>query len=196
MESLETGSEKNPASFRASYETILNQLADYTGRLVLITPPPFEDPLDIGLNSKELNTNLAEYIAAIHELADDRGLPVVDLFTELKGKQVTSDGQMLSTEGHRLAAEAIARQLGFSSQLSTGNDALREAIVTKNALWRQYWLPTNWAFLYGNRQTQPSSRSHIRGTPRWFPEEVKKSLSDLEKMEKKIWKELPKSNTN
>jgi hypothetical protein len=148
------------------------------------------------LDSEELNMNLAKYVATIRELANDRGLPVVDLFTELKGNPVTSDGQMLSTEGHRLAAEAIARQLGFSSQLSTGNETLRNAFITKNALWRQYWLPTNWAFLYGNRQTQPSSRSHIRGKPRWFPEDLNKSLSDLEKMEKKIWKELPKKETD
>ena len=196
MESLETGNEKSPSSFRTSYEAILNQLDDYTGRVVLITPAPFEDPLGIGLDSEELNINLAEYVATIRELADDRGLPVVDLFTELKGKPVTSDGQMLSTEGHRLAAEVIARQLGFSSQLSTGNETLRGAFITKNALWRQYWLPTNWAFLYGNRQTTPSSRSHIRGKPRWFPEDVNKSLSDLEQMEKKIWKELPKKETD
>ena len=81
-------------------------------------------------------------------------------------------------------AQAMARQLGFSPQLSAGNEALREAIVAKNALWHQYWLPTNWAFLYGNRQTQPSSRSHLGGHPRWFPEEVKSSLSMLDKMEK------------
>ncbi len=196
MESLETGSEKNAASFRASYEAILNQLDDYTGRVVLITPAPFEDPLGIGLDYEELNINLAEYVATIRELAADRGLPVVDLFAELKGKPVTNDGQMLSTEGHRLAAEVIARQLGFSSQLSTGNETLREAFITKNALWRQYWLPTNWAFLYGNRQTQPSSRSHISGKPRWFPEDLNKLLSDLKKIEKQIWKKLPKKETD
>ncbi|MCP3693246.1 MAG: hypothetical protein GY917_13690, partial [Planctomycetaceae bacterium] len=191
MESLETGNGENPADFRAAYETILKQLANYTGRLVMVTPPPFEDPLKLGLDVKERNTNLAKYAEAIRQLAGEHGLPVVDLFTGLAGKPVTSDGQMLSAEGHRLAAQAMASQLGFSPQLSAGNEALREAIVTKNTIWRQYWLPTNWAFLYGNRQTQPSSRSHIGGHPRWFPEEVKSSLSGLEKMEKTIREKLP-----
>ena len=196
MESLETGSGENPAAFRAAYETILKQLSDYTGRMVLVTPSPFEDPLELGLDVKARNTNLAKYVSIIRELADERGLPVIDLFTKLTGKPVTGDGQMLSVEGHRLAAQAMARQLGFSPQLSAGNEALREAIVAKNTIWRQYWLPTNWAFLYGNRQTQPSSKSHVRGKARWFPEEVKSSLSGLEKMEKTIWKKLPGNDTD
>ncbi|MFP6874743.1 MAG: family 16 glycoside hydrolase [Verrucomicrobiales bacterium] len=196
MESLEIGSEENPAGFRTAYETILKQLADYTGRLVLVTPPPFEDPLGLGLDVKGRNTKLAKYAAVIRQLAGEHGLPVVDLFAELAGNPVTSDGQMLSPEGHRIAAQAMARQLGFSPQLSAGNEALREAIVAKNALWHRYWLPTNWAFLYGNRQTQPSSRSHIGGQPRWFPEEVKNSLSGLDKMEKEIREKLPLSGTN
>jgi hypothetical protein len=196
MESLEIGSEENSAGFRAAYETILKQLADYTGRLVLVTPPPFEDPLGLDLDVKGRNTNLAQYVATIRQLADKHGLPVIDLFAKLTGKPVTSDGQMLSAEGHRLAAQAMASQLGFSPQLSAGNAALREAIVAKNTIWHQYWLPTNWAFLYGNRQTQPSSRSHIGGKPRWFPEEIKNSLSGLEKMEETIREKLPLSGTN
>ena len=196
MESLETGSGENPAVFRAAYATILRQLADYTGRLVLVTPPPFEDPLKLGLDVKARNTNLAQYAEVIRQLAGEHGLPVLDLFADLTGKPVTSDGQMLSVEGHRLAAQAMARQLGLSPQLSAGNEALREAIVAKNALWHQYWLPTNWAFLYGNRQSTPSSRSHLGGHPRWFPEEVKSSLSMLDKMEKEIRRKLPGHGTD
>ena len=126
----------------------------------------------------------------------------------LNGKKATSDGQCLSPSGHWLVAQAFAEQLGYAEAVSkirhaaTGAlqpaaaEQLRVAVRAKDVMWRQFWVPPNWAFLYGNRQTQPSSRSHISGKPRWFPEDLNKSLSDLEKMEKKIWKELPRKETD
>jgi len=114
---------------------------------------------------------------------------VVDLFTALRGKSVTSDGFLLSGKGHLLAAQAFANQLGFSPKFSANTEPLRQVILKKNALWRQYWFPSNWAFLYGNRQTQPSSRSHLNGSYRWFPEEIQGILPEIEHLERAILKE-------
>jgi len=54
-------------------------------------------------------------------------------------------------------------------------------------MWRQFWVPPNWAFLYGNRQTQPSSRSHTDRGYRWFPEEIQTIPSLLVGKDEKIW---------
>ncbi|MDE0822307.1 MAG: hypothetical protein OSA95_14375, partial [Opitutales bacterium] len=127
-----------------------------------------------------------KYAAAIRQIARDRKLLVVDLFTALRGRMVTTDGLLLSAQGHQLAAQAFARQLGFSPKLSADAEPLRQSILQKNALWRQFWFPTNWAFLYGNRQSTPSSRSHIGGRPRWFPEEIQSIPAQLEQLDKVI----------
>ena len=65
-------------------------------------------------------------------------------------------------------------------------EKLRQAIVKKNDLWFRYWRPTNWAFLYGNRQTQPSSRDHKNPGRRWFPEELQDALPHLNEAEQRI----------
>jgi len=93
---------------------------------------------------------------------------------------------LLSAKGHQFAAQAFANQLAFSPKLSLNSEPLRQAILKKNALWRQYWFPTNWAVLYGNRQSTPSSRSHIGGRPRWFPEEIQSIPAQLEQLDKVI----------
>jgi hypothetical protein len=184
MESLE--GEARLSDFTSAYKEIIALFADYTGRLVLVTPVPFEDPLGLGLNLKLRNASLTEYAAVIRQIAGASKLPVVDLFAALQGKDVTMDGLMLSASGHRLAAQAFARQLKISPDLPIHAEPVRQAILRKNELWRQYWQPTNWAFLYGNRQSQPSSRNHRARSTRWFPEEVQALLPQLAKLDQEI----------
>jgi len=191
MESLEGTARLD--DFTKSYLEMLTQFADYTGRLVLVTPVPGEDPLSLGLKVKERNAALAKYASAIRQIARDRNLPLVDLFTALRGKSVTTDGSLLSEKGHQLAAQAFANQLGYSPKLSANAEPLRQAILKKNALWQQYWFPSNWAFLYGNRQQTASSRSHLNGSYRWFPEEIQSILPELKQLENAITKEAARA---
>jgi hypothetical protein len=184
--------------FTKAYEQTLEQLSTRTSRLVLITPVPFEDPLGLGLDVKKRNANLKHYTAAIRRLGQARKLPVVDLTSSLLGQAITRDGATLSGKGQWLAARTIAVQLGLADPTSTIRAAvtgelipipfeeLRQTILRKNRLWRQFWLPTNWAFLYGNRQTQPSSRDHNDSGFRWFPEEVQSIVPQLEQMDSLI----------
>ncbi len=187
MESLEGPARLD--DFTKTYIEILTQFAGYTGRLVLVTPVPCEDPLDLGLKVKDRNAVLAKYASAIRQIARDRNLPLVDLFAALRGKAVTNDGVLLSGKGHQLAAQAFASQLGFSPKLPANTEPLRQAILKKNALWQQYWFPPNWAFLYGNRQQTASSRNHLNGSYRWFPEEIQSILPELKQLENVITKE-------
>jgi hypothetical protein len=191
MESLEDTARLD--DFTKTYIEILTQFSSYTGRLVLVTPVPAEDPLSLGFKVKDRNAALAKYASAIRQIARDRNLPLVDLFAVLSGKSVTSDGLLLSEKGHQLAAQAFAKQLSFSPKLPANTEPLRQAILKKNALWQQYWFPSNWAFLYGNRQQTASSRSHINGSYRWFPEEIQAILPELEKLENAITKEAART---
>jgi hypothetical protein len=184
--------------FAQAYEETLEQLAPYTGCIVVVTPVPFEDPLGLDVDLKARNATLGKLAASIRRLAKKRDLPVVDLFRALNGKKATSDGQRLSPHGHWLAAQAFAQQLGYAEPIAKINDTpagtlqpstaeqLRLAIRAKDVMWRQFWVPSNWAFLYGNRQTTPSSRSHIGGRPRWFPEEIQSIPAQLEQLDKVI----------
>ena len=195
-ESLE-GKEKLP-DFTKAYEQTLEQLSTRTSRLVLVTPVPFEDPLGLGLDVRKRNDNLKHYAGAIRRLGLARKLPVVDLTFTLHGQAITRDGATLSRKGQWIVARTIAVQLGLADPASTIRAAvtgelipipaeeLRQTILRKNRLWRQFWLPTNWAFLYGNRQTQPSSRDHNDSGFRWFPEEVQAIVPQLEQMDSLI----------
>ena len=185
--------------FASAYEETLDQMAPYTSRIVVVTPVPFEDPLNLGLDLKARNATLGKHVSAILRLAKKRDLPVVDLFRALNGKKVTSDGQRLSRHGHWLAAQAFAEQLGYAEPVSKISDTpkgglkpataerLRQAVRAKDVMWRQFWVPPNWAFLYGNRQTQPSSRSHTDRGYRWFPEEIQTIPSKLVDLERAIY---------
>ncbi len=184
--------------FAKAYEQTLEQLSSRTRRLVLITPVPFEDPLDLGLEVETRNANLKQYATAIRRLNQARNLPIVDLTAALLSQAATRDGVTLSSHGQWLAARAIATQLGLAAVSAnirvteTGElfpvstEALRQVVLRKNRLWRQFWLPTNWAFLYGNRQAQASSRDHRDASFRWFPEEVQSIVPRLEQMDSLI----------
>lgn len=63
---------------------------------------------------------------------------------------------------------------------------LRASIVEKNRVWLQYYRPTNWAFLYGDRQHVPSSRDHQDTEKRWFPFEIETALPIIKDLEKSI----------
>jgi hypothetical protein len=189
--------------FATAYSQHLDQIAEYTQRLVLVTPVPFSNPLDLELDIDRRNKSLAVYARAIREIGRERGLPVVDLFTAFlskeQRKEYSHNGMHLSPDGQWFAAQAFALQLGFSERvthikkhpsraglLPQAAEELCQAIKQKNDLWFRYWRPTNWAFLYGNRQTQPSSRDHKNPSRRWFPEELKEALTHLNEAEQRI----------
>ena len=102
--------------------------------------------------------------------------------------------------GHWEVARIFATQLGVANRVASikgppqtgaaleplSAEKLRQAVARKNDLWFRYWRPTNWAFLYGNRQQTPSSRDHENPGRRWFPEELQKVLPHLDEAEQRI----------
>ena len=191
------------ADFLAAYEGIVDHLVRFTPSVVLVTPVPFEDPLKLGLDVAARNRDLATYATGIRQLAKKKNLPVVELFNDRSGiamrPLLTRNGQHLSEIGHWLTARQFVEQLGLAESSTAiklrspegtlspdGFEMLRQQVVAKNELWQQYWRPTNWAFLYGNRQFVASSYDHRDSKRRWFPDEIESLVPMLESAEAKI----------
>ena len=176
--------------FLTAYGELLDQFEKCTRRIVLVSPHRFEKPGDHLLpDLSQRNGDITAYSEGIRQLAKQRGYLYVDL-SQVDSSGWTSSSSLLNAEGQWLWAQNVASQLtGKVPKARTKHfDLLRQQIGRKNLLWRQHWRPTNWSFLYGNRQQVPSSRDHRPGQPRWFPEEVRAIIPLIEQAEESIWK--------
>ena len=190
-------------AFDAAYARILNQCVALTPRVVLVTPPPFENAGPLLPDLSLRNAVLANCAGRIRDLARKRGLPVIDLFAELEvastAPHLTDNGLQLTPLGQGLVARAFARQAGLGDLADltgtpgqtgawpeAGFEKVRQAVLAKNRLWLNYWRPENWAFLGGDRTEQPSSRDHLNPKIRWFPEEIKEYRPLIEQADAEI----------
>ena len=193
-------------AFATAYGQLVEKLRPFAHRLVLVTPVPFEDPLKIGVDLEKRNERLAQHAQIIRGIAREKHLDLVDLngaaSREKENKMRTRDGVHLSADGHWWVAEELAKRLQQGEQaepqvlvaepawpkvqLSEGAEQVRQKILTKNQLWMRYWRPTNWAFLYGNRQFVESSRDHVNYKVRWFPAAVESIASPINQAEVEI----------
>ena len=150
-----------------------------TASVVRIDPPPVE-----------------AYAQRIREIAQRRNLPVIDVFDAARSrKDLSIDGRRLSDSGMaRVAALAlrpwmngnIAPQTDAAGRFTEPSwEALRQAFVERNTLWKGYTRPTNWAFLAGDRTEQLSSRDHRDPKIRWFPAEMEQFVPLLQAADRK-----------
>jgi arylsulfatase A-like enzyme len=188
MEVLE-GIERLPAFIQA-YEEVLDQVQTRTRKIVLITPYPFATVIDQPHIPRltPLNETVRAYAEAIIQLGKRRGLLTVDL-SRFDTGGITTDGIQLTPGGHAKWAAVVTRQLlGEPAAVAPAHAAvLQRHIQEKNLLWKRHWRPSNWAFLYGNRQQVPSSKDHRPGKPRWFPLEVNAIIPQIEAAESRIF---------
>ena len=110
------------AKFSAAYDRLLTDALKQTPRLILVTPAPFEKSEAPLPDLSPRNAPLAAHAQAIRELAQQRQLPLVDLFNELGGvaheaPRLTDNGLELTPRGHALVAAIFARQLGFGEEI-------------------------------------------------------------------------------
>lgn len=182
--------------FAAAYEALLAQFAKSTSRIILISPAPFgKGTVDLAAKNKDL----ALYVDAIRKIAEKNSYLFVDLSTPaMAAEGLTRDGLHLSDAGQWMAAKETARQLEIPglSDIEAPDakgafrkeslEKMRASIRYKNVLWTDSWRPTNWAFLNGDRQEQPSSRDHVDRRVRWFPVEIQQFAAMIRREEEKI----------
>jgi hypothetical protein len=198
-EAMETN--KTSKDFKVSYQKMIDEYSQLTPRIVLVIPPPFENGGGLLPDLSLLNTQLSSHATVIRELAKARHMKVVDLYNQLSSApmKLTENGMEFTPRGHIMVARAFARELGIASvaeqageidQKGRWSDArferVRQEILAKNRLWFNYWRPQNWAFLGGDRTTQPSSRDHRDPAVRWFPEETERFLPLIQESENRI----------
>jgi hypothetical protein len=192
--------------FGRSCGKLLQTCTAVTPRMVLVTPPPYENGGGLLPDLSTRNSTLAAYVDVLRQVARERQLPVVDLFSEFGGathqeKLLTENGLHLTSRGQGLVALAFTRQLNISTLAKnpgvlapngTWNNVrleqLRQRIIGKDALWFNYYRPQNWAFLGGDRTSQPSSRDHLDPKVRWFPAEMEKFVPLIRAKEQEIEK--------
>ncbi len=186
MESLE-GTDRSP-DFIAAYAKLLDELTQLTKRIVLVEPTPFFHSGPAADLSGERNTVLAEYIEAIGELAKERGLRFVRFPITEWNAGMSDNGVHLNSIGHRVFALELLGELGKETRWEDIPPALRDAVARKNLLWQQYYRPTNWAFLFGDRQHVPASRDVEKREERWFVREIDALPSLIAEAEKDVWR--------
>jgi hypothetical protein len=188
------------AEFAPAYRKWLDGLAIQSKRIVLVTPVPFEKGGDLLPDLSNRNSQLATNAEVIRNIAHERGLVLVDLFRELAGVHgLTFDGLQLTPRGHATVAAAFAAQLGMRDLVTRAGgpdqagkwknaafEEVRKEVVAKNRLWYDYSRPQNWAFLGGDRISQPSSHDHRNPQVRWFPSEMEKFLPLIAAAETRI----------
>lgn len=174
MESLD-GREKLPA-FLAAYEKLIAEFADGGRRVVLVAPVPFEksQSMPLARDLSERNGDVAAYTSGIRDLAKKLGLHFIEVTKvgENRGP-LTENGWQLTEDGHRFIARRIAEGLGITPKPEAETETVRQEILEAERLWFDYWRPMNWAFLNGDRTTQPYSKDWKDGSKRIFPEEMK-----------------------
>jgi hypothetical protein len=170
MESLE-GTERL-SDFVAAYGKLLDELLPLTKRLVLVGPTPFFDSGPAAKQAGERNTVLAAYTEAIERLAAGRHLLFVRAAAEWNAG-MSDNGVHLNPSGHLAFARSLLDRIHPGPDpAEQATPALHDAIARKNLLWQQYYRPTNWAFLFGDRQHVPASRDVEKREERWFVREI------------------------
>ncbi len=174
--------------FRAAYDRLIGELKTLSPRIVLVAPTPF---FPIGPASEladPRNEVLAEYRKAISELAAAHGALFVDVDQRLDSGlgEPGRDGIKLADPGHLRLTGIICDSLNIEQ--SSFDPELLDRIHEKNLLWQQYYRPTNWAFLFGDRQNVPSSRDHKDDDRRWFVEELQRLPGLIQEADQEIWR--------
>jgi mono/diheme cytochrome c family protein/lysophospholipase L1-like esterase/glucose/arabinose dehydrogenase len=128
-------------------------------RFVLFSPIAHEDLGDPNLpNGAANNANLALYTGAIRQVAAEKEVAFVDLFSPTQTRYaraerpLTLNGIHLLPRGNREIGEVIAAAVtGKSVTAAAHDEALREAVMDKNWHWHNRYRATDGNDIWGGR---------------------------------------------
>lgn len=171
--------------FKSAYRNLLDEIQKQARQIVLVTPPPFQrPPNDLIPDLSKRNVDLKQYVDATAEVATERNLVFVDLFSDAK-TGLTENGMHVAPIAQSQLANEIARQLGIEPPATNELETLRPAVIEKHRLWYDYWRPSNWKLLYGDdaeRQFTQGGDNHVR-----FKEEWKRLLALIDTADQRVW---------
>jgi len=152
------------AKFKADLDKFIDDTLkqNYSGkgapRLVLFSPIAHEKMPDPNLaGPDENNTNLANYTAAMAEIAKANDVQFVDLFTASQElykyaakEPLTFNGIHLTEAGNKALAPVIFKAL-FGADAPPLDEKLRTAVAVKNEMWHSRYRTVDGYNIYGGR---------------------------------------------
>ncbi len=158
------GVEQFERELGALCETVRAREGDEPRRLVLVSPIRHED-LGGGFASEAdvaaHNASIADYVAAIHRVAEDTGSAFIDLFDTQSenGLALTSNGVHPSDYGCFAYAREFGRQIGWIHAARHGemNEAGEAGVALADSCADKFWYerliyrPTNTEYVWGRR---------------------------------------------
>lgn len=187
QEALETG----VAGAEAFREGLAGRVAEVKAlgrrvRVVGLAPLEQRKPPLPDLKAQSAAVAAFEKVAA--EVAAAAGVemvPVHEAWPRNLDAPFTRDGLTLNALGLETLATVVV-----GGAVPAAKDELVVRVRKKNRLWESYWRPTNWAFLHGDRTSQPSSRDHADPRQRWFPAEMEGFKGLIETQEQALWNKV------
>lgn len=154
-------------TFVKQYGTLLDDLSSTKARLVLVSPLPLFNAGPPLPKPDRHNAVRKHFVEAVQQLAKDRSLHFVDIWTpveqkldRLSAKRVTEEGVHLTDFGYGIVSTIFAQALtGDSTATSPSTDfgpsvamldveELRRTIVEKNEMYFYRWRPQNVTYLF------------------------------------------------
>ncbi len=149
--------------FAEVFEKLLGELKKISPRILILSPRKFTNNGPAGEFAEERNETLKLYAKEMETIASRNGFLYRDSLADF-----------FDDKGVEVPVSFL------------------EKVAQKRSLWTQYYRPTNWAFLFGDRQHVPSSRDHRDANQRWFVEELKKLPPLIDQADQAIWEEAKK----
>lgn len=190
-------------SFRKDFDKLITDFQEhqYNGhsapQIVLVSPIAHEALGDLLPDGKEHNTNLQLYKNAMAQLATEKKMPFLDLFTPTlnwkdseSNTPLTFNGIHLTSYGYWVVSQFMATSLGLIDSVppptagaSEEVRKLRRAVYDKNYSFFFHWHPPNMEYIYGRRKNMPGAER--------LPEEQKQLYHIVDQLDGKIW-HMPK----
>jgi len=182
-------------TFIKQYAKLLNDLSSTKARLVLVSPLPL---LNAGPPLPNINGHNAvrkQFVAAVQQLADERSLYFVDMWSPIEKKldllsstQITEEGVHLTNFGYGIVSTIFAQTLTDKPTTAPDTDfgpsvtmldveELRQAIVKKNRMYFYRWRPQNVTYLFLFRKHEQGNNA----------KEVDDFLPIISRLEKRIF---------
>jgi lysophospholipase L1-like esterase len=154
-------------TFVKQYGKLLDDLSSTKARLVLVSPLPLFNAGPPLPKPDRHNAVRKQFVAAVQQLAKDRSLHFVDIWTPveqklelLSSKQITEEGVHLTDFGYGIVSTIFAQTLTGDSTANIPStefgpsvsmldiEELRQTIVQKNEMYFRRWRPQNVTYLF------------------------------------------------
>ncbi|GAA5484796.1 DUF7133 domain-containing protein [Haloferula sargassicola] len=182
-------------AFKQSYHRFLDEMGDrylHDGRrpkFVIVSPTAFEDTGNPDLpDAAASNERIRLYTAAAKQVAEERGMPFVDvfhptlpLFSREPGMQFTINGAHLNAAGYRELSKCLTAALfgpGEPGLEPAAFDKLKAMVVEKAWIHRQDHRMLNGWYVYGGRNTWDKET---------FPREFEKIRAMVAERDRVCW---------